>query len=452
MTAGDHSTADVQRRWLEMLLRDRLSPNAHLHHGEHAWVIALEGAEGAVRVSRSATDLRVPDPACGMWDPNAEGFASPLKSPLPAPGWAAAEGALVAESTDGWEIGYDVLGLAFWMLTRQEELGHVELDERQRFPASASHAFRHAYLDRPVVDEWIAVLGQLMLRQWPGLALTRHQFEMKVSHDVDNPSRYAFGGLAQIGKMAAFDVLLRRDLRSPARGLLLRTKSRERLHPDDPANTFDWIMDQSDQRGLTSAFHFVCGRTSPALDAHYEPEDEPIRALLRSIHTRGHEIGIHPSYNTFNDPPALAREFTRLRAVCADEGIEQPHWGGRMHFLRWDTAVTLRACNDAGMDYDNTLTYADVPGFRCGTCFEYPAFDPVNNEILHLRIRPLVAMESTVIARRYLGLGEGAEAVAEFAALKAACRAVQGTFDLLWHNSFLESPQRRNLYCKVLDA
>jgi len=40
----------------------------------------------------------------------------------------------------------------------------------------------------------------------------------------------------------------------------------------------------------------------------------------------------------------------------------------------------LRAWADAGMDYDSTLSYADRPGFRCGTCSEYPAFDPVAGE------------------------------------------------------------------------
>lgn len=60
---------------------------------------------------------------------------------------------------------------------------------------------------------------------------------------------------------------------------------------------------------------------------------------------------------------------------------------------------------DAGMSYDSTLGYADRPGFRCGTCFEYTAFDVVSDQPLSLRIRPLIAMDCTVIAERYLGLG-----------------------------------------------
>lgn len=227
---------------------------------------------------------------------------------------------------------------------------------------------------------------------------------------------------------------------------LLRTS----LHPADPANTFDWIMDVSERHGLTSAFYFICGRTALQLDADYEPEHPAIRALMRRIHQRGHEIGLHPSYNTYQTPSAIAAEAKRLRAVAESEGIRQTEWGGRMHFLRWEHPTTVRAWDAAGMDYDSTLSYADRPGFRCGTCFEYPAFDPVTQETLKLRIRPLVAMECTVMAPRYMGLGTGEAAFAKFKQLKDACRAVEGTYTLLWHNTQLENADERQLYEDVI--
>ena len=52
------------------------------------------------------------------------------------------------------------------MLCRIEEIGRSDLDEHKRFPASESHAFKHNYLDRPVVDEWMHVLGQVIRMRW----------------------------------------------------------------------------------------------------------------------------------------------------------------------------------------------------------------------------------------------------------------------------------------------
>ena len=173
------------------------------------------------------------------------------------------------------------------------------------------------------------------------------------------------------------------------------------------------------------------------MDATYEPEHPAIRALMRRMHERGHEIGLHPSYGSYQKPELIAQEAQRLRAVLAEENIHQDVLGGRMHYLRWEQPTTLRAWADAGMDYDSTLSYADRPGFRCGTCFEYPAFDPVAGEVLKLRVRPLVVMECSVIDACYLGLGTGDAAKAKFAQLKTACLAVNGCFTVLWHNSRL---------------
>lgn len=121
-----------------------------------------------------------------------------------------------------------------------------------------------------------------------------------------------------------------------------------------------------------------------------------------------------------------------------------------MHYLRWEQPATMRAWANAGMAYDSTLSYADRPGFRCGTCFEYPAFDPVAQEVLPLRIRPLIAMECSVIDKSYLGLGTGDVALAKFMQLRKTCEAVAGCFTLLWHNSSLMDDVNRSLYSEIL--
>lgn len=394
---------------------------------------------------RSGYDL-----PCAAWDAQAEGWESPLQDPIPAPGASVLPVPLIARVENGYSFGYDVLGLCYWMLTRREEVGRVELDDHERFPATRSHAFRHGYLERPLVDEWLHVLGQVVQRVWPHIQLKVLRPSMRVSHDVDSPSRYAFESVTGLIRTVSGDLLRRRTPSSLIRGPWLWINSRTGLHPKDPSNTFEWIMDKSDEQGLKSAFYFICGRTSPREDASYEIEDARIRKLLRRIHERGHEIGLHPSYRTFQAPQVLAEEALRLKRICAEEGISQKEWGGRMHFLRWETPTTLHGWERADMDYETTLSYADRPGFRCGTCHEYAAFDPVEDKQLQVRIRPLIAMECTVIAARYLGLGDGEAAYEKFIHLKRACEAVGGSFTVLWHNSHLEKPAHRRLYSRVL--
>lgn len=59
-------------------------------------------------------------------------------------------------------------------------------------------------------------------------------------------------------------------------------------------------------------------------------------------------------------------------------------------------------------------------------------------------------MESSVIDKRYMGLGVSAEAADTLLALKNACRTVGGVFSLLWHNTQLVRDDQRSLYKSVL--
>lgn len=443
---------DKALRWLELVFFERFGFWFTLSEANGSIIMTFSNNEGRIvfdKLDPIFQQSRSNFP-CYYWDAKSEGYSAPIESPLPAPGMKKLPLPLTSHSEKEARVHYDIPGLTYWMLTRLEEIGRDDLDDHHRFPATSSHSLQHGYLERPIVDEWLNILGQVIQRVWPQITPIEHHFKMKVSHDVDGPARYAFQGLRGLVRTIGNDVIVRRNFRSALTGPWIWLNSKQEIHPCDPANTFEWLMEQSERHGLTSAFNFICGRTDDAKDALYDPEMPQIRALMRKIHSRGHEIGLHPSYNTFNKPNEIRREAEKLRNVCKEEGINQQAWGGRMHFLRWDQTVTLKAWSDAGMTYDSTLSYADSPGFRCGTCFEYPAFDIVTDQALPLRVRPLVAMDCTVISERYLGLGSTEAAFLKFSDLKNKCRAVGGVFTLLWHNSFFNVAEDFSIYRRLL--
>lgn len=440
--------------WLEKLLAERYGVALHLENELDAVCISLsETGEKGLWISRLPQlyeNGSVGQGVCLSWDGHNEGIQAVLEWPMPAPCANSLVAPLVEHISDGYRIHYDILGLTYWMLARKEEVGNTKRDAHDRFPASASHAHKHGYLQRPIVDEWLNVLGQIIKWKWPLLALTPHSPSVRVSHDVDSPSRYGFRTLPALLRGMAGDVLRRRDFRGAAWAPWIRFNSRSRLHPMDPHNTFDWIMRTSETHGLKSAFYFICGRTNPRLDADYELSHPAICKLLSTIHARGHEIGLHASYDSYRNPEAVEKEIQHLRQVTAANGIVQTDWGGRMHYLRWTQPATLRVLERAGLNYDSTLGYADQPGFRCGTCFEYQAIDPVTNETLRLRIRPLIAMDVTVLEAPYLELGLTPSALALFEGLKQTCFRVGGVFELLWHNSTLTWPEQRLLFTRII--
>lgn len=323
----------------------------------------------------------------------------------------------------------DVLGSVFLLLTRYEEVARPERDAHERFPSGATLAARTGRLGRPLVDELVQDLWERLHARWPRLQRRATSFRLALSHDVDWPYPEA-RGRAALARAGAGDVVRRRDP-----GLALR-----RLRGRNVNDTFGFLMDAAERRGLRAAFYFMAGRTNPAWDGDYDLRDPWIAGLLRRVDERGHEIGLHPSYETFRDPAALRAEYERLLAACEAAGVAQRPRGGRQHFLRWENPTTWRAWEEAGLEYDASLGFSDAIGFRCGTSKEYPVFDLSARRRLALRERPLVVMEQALTRPQ------------DVAAPAAACRRAGTDLSLLWHNSHLVARSERAAYEATLDA
>jgi hypothetical protein len=345
---------------------------------------------------------------------------------------------------DGASIGFDLFGSCFFMLTRYEEcVVHVR-DQHDRFPAHASIAYQEGFLLRPIVNEYLEVLWAVMKRLWPFLARPERHYRVVPTHDVDWPAIGYKTPWSLVLRGAAGDLIKRRDAR------LAMARLRAKVRGDfasDPANTFDWLMTLSEQRNLRSEFYFIADHTAGIRDGVYSLEQPFIQALMRQVHQRGHVVGLHPSYESYRAPEQIAREFSRLRAVAESQDCVPSRWGGRQHYLRWENPTTWQAWDDAGLDYDSTVGFADQVGFRSGACYEYPAFNLHTRQQLRLTERPLIVMDCTLFD--YMGLSVD-EATELLSLVAQRCRMYEGEFVLLWHNSYLLTETQRQFYREAL--
>jgi hypothetical protein len=92
---------------------------------------------------------------------------------------------------------------------------------------------------------------------------------------------------------------------------------------------------------------------------------EQVADALREFSARGHEIGVHASFDAYNSAQALGREIQAL----AQLGVPRPV-GVRNHYLNFDDA-TISSELANGVRYDSTMGFNFQSGFRCGTCFPY---------------------------------------------------------------------------------
>lgn len=210
--------------------------------------------------------------------------------------------------------------------------------------------------------------------------------------------------------------------------------------------TFDHIMDISELYNVKSIFFFMTPTGLPEYDGLYHIDHPDIVNLIKHIIARGHNIGIHPSYASYNNPEIIKDNVNRLRKVMNQSGIKC-RIGGRQHYLRWEAATTWQAYEDAGLVYDTTLSFADHIGFRCGVCYDYSCFNLITRQQLHLREYPLIIMDVTA----FYEMGLIKEQVVERSIiLKNICQRYNGNFVILWHNEkFIESEMVRT-YNEIL--
>jgi hypothetical protein len=445
---SQYPITDSALLWLEVIFAERFGNTWHLTRKDKCLRLHLEGAEGVIvfdRLEDGFTQAHSEQPST-WWDASSGDWYSVLGCLLPAAGVVNLPYPLIEARGYGHVIHYDILGLTYWMLARVEEIGRTDLDNHERFPASASHAYKHGYLDRPVVDEWLHVLEQVILRQWPGIELRRHVARTVASCDVDSPFA-SDGSWKQVIRGAGGDIIKRLSPKAAMRSIVGKWyATRGNDSYDAHRSGTEFIMEANERAGKAVAFYFIPERTDPNLDGQTRLNDSRVRKLMCEIHARGHEIGIHPGYNTYRHPDNMAKSVQRMREMLDDAGIIQTQMGGRQHFLRWETPTTARLWDTHKLHYDTTLSYADRPGFRCGTCFEYPMFDAIEQRALRLRQRPLIVMECSVIADRYMGLGYSDAALELMQRYQQTCYSVGGQFGLLWHNSHFGNEADKRFY------
>ena len=177
------------------------------------------------------------------------------------------------------------------MLTRYEEAVKPIGTPGSASPSEGSLAYQEGFLDRPIVNEYLEVLWWALKRLWPGLRRKQRTFKMYLSHDVDRP--FCTKSLPKVLKNAVEDIVERRKV--PLAKLRVRSFAQvNRGYLDhDICNTFELIMDLSEKHGLRSSFYFMTERTAGMIDGNYSIADPWIKTLLRRIHERGHEIGLH---------------------------------------------------------------------------------------------------------------------------------------------------------------
>jgi len=317
-------------------------------------------------------------------------------------------------------IELDSFAICFFMLTRWEEYVNKNRDTHNRFPATESLAYRDGFLDKPIVNEIVEDLKSTLLELDSSLVFKKRAFELVLTHDVDEVKFWK--SKKQLFRIVIGDILKRRDIKlalSRVKEYYLVSKGKIK----DPFDTFDWLMDRSEEIGLKSRFYFMSGGVTE-YDNRYDITTQ--KELIERIKERGHKIGIHPSYNAYSDFEQFKKEKGILEKVCECRIDE-----GREHYLRFEVPTTWQIWEDNNMRIDSSCGYADREGFRCGSGDEFSVFNILTRKKLNLKERPLVLMDCSLFEYNDFSYIEAKNIVQNM-------KNRGNIFTILWHNSYIE--------------
>lgn len=386
----------------------------------------------------------------GQWLNSAsvpDGFAALMMMAQDYPPLGRRVPALFYDELPTLDVPLDVFGASFFLLSRYEEACSTTLDEHQRFPGSASLLAKAGLLEVPLVDIYVEIFLAALSEYFPGINVKKTPATVAISFDVDAPFRFLFDGPSAIIRHAGAEVLLYKNPLAALRAPLQYYQVRQGRETADPYYRFDDIFTELRGLSMQACFYFLAGRHH-RYDGDYDIHHPALLRLLRRVLDEGHDVGLHGSYTSYRSSERLAQECLALEAALTEVGQTAPIVSrGRQHFLRWSAEETWACLEAAGISEDNSLGYADLLGFRCGTFKRFPVFDLLRKRRLKLYAQPLHLMDATVFG--YMQLSDD-EIVGKLTRLVDLVNHYGGCLSLLWHNNRLVSRREWAVFTRCL--
>lgn len=324
-------------------------------------------------------------------------------------------------------IGFDLFSAAFYLLSRHEEYQPYRGDVFGRFPAEDSYAYRHGFLQRPVIDEWMHELNiRWSMREKEAEHATR-RFRFVSTIDIDSAYAYRYKGLMRTLGGFAKDFLAGDFRNARRRSLALAGRM------PDPYNTYAQFHRWHQDYGVKAIYFFLLADYGYN-DKGVSHRSRHLQQLIREVGDY-YELGIHPGYQSNFDVKRLENEVRRMARISRREVTRS-----RQHFLILNFPDTYRRLIALGVREDHTMGFASQPGFRAGTSMPFPFYDLERESTTALIFHPFALMDATL--NRYLSLTPS-EALAVIREIAQKVKSVRGTFTILWHN---ESVSEENIW------
>jgi hypothetical protein len=323
-------------------------------------------------------------------------------------------------------LPFDIFAAVFYLVSRYEEYLPFVKDIHGRYQASSSVLFKLQILQKPLVNIWCKKLGHRLEQHFNGLKIPERKYSFVPTYDID-----AAWAIKNKGFIRTYGSYINNLLDANFEELKLKYNVLKGRIPD-PFDTFDLQLDLQKSYQL-HPIYFILFADYDVNDKNIPIDSNEFQLLIKRLGDYA-EVGIHPSYASFDDKSKLKPEIQHLSKVLNREITRS-----RQHFLRMNLPVTYHNLIDHDILDDYTMGYASQPGFRAGISDSFFFYDLDHDGPTPLRVHPFTIMDGTL--RDYLKL-EPEPALELVKNLIKEVKDVQGTFITLWHNESLSDTKR----------
>ncbi|MGB1283482.1 MAG: polysaccharide deacetylase family protein [Polaribacter sp.] len=333
-------------------------------------------------------------------------------------------------------VPFDIFAASFYLITRYEEyLPHIK-DAHQRYPATESIAFKHQFLEKPLVDIWAYRLLTLIKEKFPNYDYENREYQFISTIDIDHAFAYKYKNLVRSVGGVFYDFFRLKIVNVWERFASVFNIKK------DPFDTFDTIINIKNKYNVRTIFFFLIADYT-TFDTNISASKNKFRLLIKSMVDYA-RVGLHPSYFSMQNPSILKKEKERLEKIT-----NLPMIRSRQHYLRFSLPETYQHLIDLEITEDYSMGYASHVGFRASTCTPFYFYDLDFEIQTPLKIFPFALMDTTL--NDYMKLTPK-QSLGKIRDLKNEVKTVHGTFITLFHNETLSNYMRWKGWSRLYES
>ena len=290
-----------------------------------------------------------------------------------------------------------------------------------------SRAWDHAWVNRICLflRSWYTEIHNTSIDFFGNLPVTN----IAISHDIDAVCKTHSIRLKQSAFQFfnAFSLLLKFRIKRSFRKLANGIKF---LLSNEDWWVFDKLLKVEKAAGVSAVYHFYSDQRPKTfkrwlMDPSYEIKSERLEILLSELKDAGHKVGLHPTYDAWNDTELLEEQKKTL-----EESLDSPVTYCRQHWLRFSWKDTWLHQARSGLTQDSTLMFNDRSGFRNSCAMSWKPWNPQAHKEHQIGCISSVIMDSHLFDYNDFSCCERNEYMRNWI---IECKEVHGTCSLLWH-------------------